>query len=989
MKRFLGLTVALNAMLPVGFGATAPRYENFGTVTTLSTPPQIDATAFINHGVFTVQTPLPFDTQNTLYWTNRGQMFGSVGFRFDTVNGTNGLRRPSASFYNRGQIDADESILGFGQLETILQAGFVAGSYIDIAATNIQHSGVMRVGPLGLIKMQGSSVQLERSGLVAGIAALSDLGSPYTTFLGDTEYLNPGGINEIYWGAGINGRMDPQNQNGFNLALGNVITPNSGPHEVAYPSQFTNIVSIPSPFFLTFAGYSAYAYTNAVTETNWVTQVVFAPTNYPTGVGVEVRFAPSTVQPIIPGTQTAMVQYSLPDIDAVTGLPFTNRLFILDSLAGRTNAYLLTNAAVNIMQRPSSLDFATAEPPEWGDGAPGNTVFAPELINHPESMSPVVTNYYAAARVGIGTVSRVITTPGGSGLFPNLQRFLNSEDNATFGGSSAGYLSDPTNNPARIELNADSLDLYLTRLKSDGMMSLNATHFTGRSPARTDAPLFRFNLGSTNGSVVVSNVVPTSVRRLSGDLACWSGVWTNMIPLVVPDPADPALQVTNTVEIRTHVLIVDTSGLYPVQPVETMDAEFHSTHVQYHDIARITRKLMIDAESFHNLGTIDVLRPRFIDGSEFPRLRFLTNEGTITAIDYLQLGTDRPATNRIELLSNSGEMSAANLRLWSRALMNTGVLAATESIMEIQADDVKLDGGSMVAGSDVVLRAKDLKAEASYIQSGTIVTNPSTGVVTWYHGTLFLDVADRLTDGGPAMAPNEWICHDGFQLLTKPATGDLLATTLRTAANIYGDAVHLWAAEDRGPGATGYQDNAAVGRLILDGRFQSLFTFGPTDPSRPSAIYVNYLELLGDATNVAASLNIRPNFKIYYLDSNVAADQLDGLFDGAVVRVTGVDVGTPPPSSLGGDGEGEGGVQVGFVPGVTGEAGAAAPAALSWIDYPGGTYSVEYTTNLVEGPWIPLGQTSNGATRRAQMTLPADLAPGATQVFFRVVATTP
>jgi hypothetical protein len=817
--------------------------------------------------------------------------------------------------------------------------------------------------------------------MVAGIAQLNDLGSPFTQFVGDTEYVNPGGVNEVYWGVGINGRLDPQAPNQIPLTLANVVTPNSGPHEVAYPTQFTNLVSIPSAAFLPIAGYSGYAYTNAVSETNWVIQVVYAPTNYPPETGVDVRFAPPTVVNAIQGTRTAMVEFSLPDIDAVTGLPFTNRVYVIDTHAAVTNAILRTNLFVTTLQRPDVIDFATAEPPGWSGAEPPNAAYAPELISPPDSLTPTVTNAYAAVSVGVGTVSRVITTPGGTGFFPNLTRFLIPEDNAVFGGATAGYLTDPTNNPARIELNADSLDLYLARLKSDGLMSINARHFTGRSPVRTDSPLFRFNVGSTNGSVVVSNVVPDTVRRLAGVLSCWSGVWTNLLPLITPDPNDPALQITNTIEIRTHALIVDTSGFGTEQLVETMDAEFHSTHVEYHDNARITRELLIDAESFHNMGRFEMLRPQVITDQDFPRLLVLTNDvsGAFFAPAGFFLGENR--TNRIELIYNLGTISASGIRLGSRALMNTGVIGATESVMELNVDDVKLDGGSMVARSDIIIRALDMKSQASFLQAGTVVTNPSSGVVTWFPGMFSLSVIDRLTDGGAEMEPNEWVTHDGFQLLTRPAEGDLLNTTIRSAANIYGAPLHLWAAEDRGAVAAGYSNNVAVGRLILDGRFGSLFVFAPAGSS--NAIYVNFLEFAGEATNVLQALDIRPNFKIYFIDSNLPAEDLDGLFEGRLARITDANVGEPPPGTIGGDGE-EVGVQVNLSL-AEGASPDQSRSTLSWIDIPGGSYTVEYATNLVSGPWIPFESVSNGPSRKAKVELPGALVPGALEVYFRVV----
>src|SRR5690606_31583697 len=124
----------------------------------------------------------------------------------------------------------------------------VLGGYLDISATNVVNTGVMGVGPLGIMTIKGSTVQLERSGLTAGFNEIADLGFPFTQRVGEFEYFNPGGVNEVYWGVGINARLDPQ-ATPIPLNLATVVMPNSGPHEVVNSANITNFVSIPDPGF--------------------------------------------------------------------------------------------------------------------------------------------------------------------------------------------------------------------------------------------------------------------------------------------------------------------------------------------------------------------------------------------------------------------------------------------------------------------------------------------------------------------------------------------------------------------------------------------------------------------------------------------------------------------------------------------------------------------------------------------------------------------
>lgn len=90
------------------WAAPSPIYENYGAVTNV---PQIDALAFANYGQFGVGSLLPYETQNTLYFTNKGIMQGNPGFRLEHVT-DNGVRGPANVFFNDNgaAIRASESI---------------------------------------------------------------------------------------------------------------------------------------------------------------------------------------------------------------------------------------------------------------------------------------------------------------------------------------------------------------------------------------------------------------------------------------------------------------------------------------------------------------------------------------------------------------------------------------------------------------------------------------------------------------------------------------------------------------------------------------------------------------------------------------------------------------------------------------------------------------------------------------------------------------
>src|SRR4026208_81772 len=104
MHRLITLLLSLAGVLALT-AATQPIYINNSPNTNA---PQIDATAFVNTSTFTVSSPffgnIPYQTLNTLYFTNTlsGVMSSTPGFRFDFF--TNNSRFPMASWVNRGSI---------------------------------------------------------------------------------------------------------------------------------------------------------------------------------------------------------------------------------------------------------------------------------------------------------------------------------------------------------------------------------------------------------------------------------------------------------------------------------------------------------------------------------------------------------------------------------------------------------------------------------------------------------------------------------------------------------------------------------------------------------------------------------------------------------------------------------------------------------------------------------------------------------------------
>src|SRR5450432_2657504 len=172
---------------PLAAEATQVLWSNNGTI---SSPTNIDATSFLNTGVFNwgFATLTPFQTAHTLNYTNKGTMIGSDGWEFDFGPLASGGRGWSANFFNdnynsannTGLIQAPDGFI-FTYLLTLTPQ-----SLLWVSATNIINKGLLEAGAAGEIKLIGQNVLLSRSELE--ISPIVSVGSSNgrTNFTSDT-----------------------------------------------------------------------------------------------------------------------------------------------------------------------------------------------------------------------------------------------------------------------------------------------------------------------------------------------------------------------------------------------------------------------------------------------------------------------------------------------------------------------------------------------------------------------------------------------------------------------------------------------------------------------------------------------------------------------------------------------------------------------------------------------------------------------------------
>ena len=969
------LTALLTASLLAGEALAAPAaiYENYGEVTV---PPQIDAIAFANYGDFSVFTSLPFDFQNTLYFTNRGTISGSPGFRF--ANGaTVGAFTPAKTFLNDvgGTITAEDGFTfsvgpSFGRSSA-------NPSYVLISADTIINRGYLLAGGGGLVQITGKNVDLSRSGLGIGGLELTS-----THFVTDSNYYPDPGIYDDYWALTNQTDMQPAGLLNITATATNATSP---VHDVtnnptfAFPFPMQLSVSITNPAYgivsaLTNAG-GADPETGRVT--NIYRQAVFVAVS-DTNLVMDIKWArgPIVTNPF----QTAIVEVGLSSTNIVTGNPELSTLYVMDRTASWTNFVVLTNLSVLPPEtlRPATIELTRTPPREFFTGADGNSSLTNTFFfnSRDTNFVPVVTNIYAAYSAVVDSLaSRPPNVPG----------------------------LEITDYPGRVEINADNLDLTRARLRGSGLVSVKTTNLLASRGVIVDSENVNYNLATTNGLLSLQGIASDRVVRLNGTLSLWSGVWTNFMGTMATNQVDDGSGnmtnvVTNLVtEIDYHMLIVDATGLQGTKPVTTYDFISHANDVVLSDPLTVVRSFLVDAQTL-TLNSRLSLSTKVTNwvSTNTPRLKSWTSKGTVDVQNLAVLGYDTAAgyTN----FANRGFLGANGIRIKSEAFENSGTITSRVDGIVVSSKTAQFQDASTLSAGDLYIAAGDMRFTAS--------TNAT-------RGKLVITATNSLSDTGDG-ANNYFTCHSGFELPIKPTFGDLLGTTLETIAPRYARVEHVWAGEDRGASATGFQDNVAIGRLVLGGDRQVLLSF--RGAGAKNGLYVDYLELTGPLTNaiengdLGEALVVNTNLTIYFADSNVAADQLEELSGGRLLHVNFVGgesyVEVPVRSTgaavrmerairqstvLDSDGDGIANAYDAYpldfdsglsLSGVRG--GGASGILLSWVAQPQTTYQIEYATSVVAPVWQPLTTYTSSAAVPQTATIEDALSANHPQRYYRL-----
>jgi hypothetical protein len=228
-----------------------------------------------------------------------------------------------------------------------------------------------------------------------------------------------------------------------------------------------------------------------------------------------------------------------------------------------------------------------------------------------------------------------------------------------------------------------------------------------------------------------------------------------------------------------------------------------------------------------------------------PELLYLTNRVRLDVANAIHLGDDR--STPYAAVVNSGSMSASLISINSSYLQNNGTITALGDL-EFLGGVAKFENGTNSAGTITRLNVATAKFNGLSLFSG---------------GTLFLNVTDSLSDAESNL-PNELVLNDGFHMAVRPKSGSLLRTTIYSLDGVVPaqSIDHVWAGTDYGPNAAGFEDNVAVGTLVLDA-LSPVSRFNFAGAGSQNALYVDVLDLQALA-NITNQLRFASNFRLYY-----------------------------------------------------------------------------------------------------------------------------
>jgi len=774
-------------------------------------------------------------TQNTLNYTNTATMNGSVGWRFDLGYPNTGFRFWSASFLNKGS-------------SSVISASTNGGlGYLWISATNVVNQGRLLAGFGSEIKLTGSLIDLSRSYTeIRPVSALQPSVASSVNNLANTSFTPSPSIFDIFWGQGSVSEIPNRIWNGATATNGlnpflvvkpcgvvdapttiGLLATTSASRQVTVLDPAKNF----APMNLSLTVTNSDGSTNNITfPTNVIRQAVFVSV-FDTNITTEIRFAPSQNPTNFSSTAVVRLQYLGKDF--ISQGVQTNAVFLEDKMLSDPRfSGLYSNTVINLYgacslrtYRPGNYNLSRTDPGSFALGFSGST--------------PVANNFF---------------TQGDFGPFTNAYTLVNVSNTAYSAYLDNQFINQATlivsNIPGRVRVYAGNLNLQNASIRAEGQVLIQASNLVNSAGAVVDCENLDYDLGSTNGYLNLTNLASVSVKRLYGPIEAWSATWNAIEEVVTPNYTfDTTLSnyvyspLTNYANYTTYAMLVNATNLVTTVPVSVQNLTLHSTNIVVSDSVSLANKLLFDGQTLTLNGFLSV--SNWTDANA-PTLRHFTNNGSIYIPGSAYFGNGGP-TNYLSFVNNGFIQSAGQIIRCSSLQLNSGSFDVATNY-----------GGDLI----FITQTSQLSGATIYCAGSINFTTTSLQLNTsrlYASNDLSLTVTGSLSDNGTS---SFLYCHNGFNLWSKPATGNLLGTTITSYAAYGGAAVyHYWAGDTTG----GYLNNAAIGNLILSPEgnsslFPPLFVFSGTGAA--NAMYVSHLDL--SLLNSLNEIQVNPNLTIYF-----------------------------------------------------------------------------------------------------------------------------
>lgn len=595
-----------------------------------------------------------------------------------------------------------------------------------------------------------------------------------------------------------------------------------------------------TPTAFTIFNSMSYFKTNMIDASNLVIRAVFISNPYPGTVTNKVYFESDQV-----GSGNAHVEWDGVYTEPATGETFTNYLYLSDDyvLGASTNVML---SGIGI---PDNFTFSK--------GGPDPTLTDPVASSFPNGLFP-------------------------SGAMTNLFSYFDAQflpTSVATGPTSDNPSGAYTNLPSRIVISASrDLNLSLATITGENYLSVTATNqFDGNFGAQIVSPYTDLNLGVTNGSITVSNLLQSVIPVWVGSVQGWSTRWYYT-------------DTNSGINYDFRVLIVD-SEIFPQTSPQVNNLTLHGTNLVISDALNVIGKLSADAQSLtlttnglgvgagSTEGELNFTSGNTLIANALPNLLWLTNNGAITLYNSANFGS--PPPGNYQAFINNGELADSGSTIYANYFENSGFIFNGTGNFLLQSQTTVLTNGFIAANGDISITADSLTASNLEMEAGRSLTLQATNLLT----DTGVNNGNNWSVGASSLV--------GLKLPIKPAAGDLLGTTISEVASASKNVVNTWAGEDRGTSNSGYLNNVAVGRLVLDAVSvppHSLLTFNGTGAS--NAIYVDELVLKDNAATLnstssnVTSLAISPGMVIYYAQAlaNEVSMQVTNVVSGGVTN---------------------------------------------------------------------------------------------------------